>query len=150
MPFPGLAGPTIFSGAALRRKKTNRAVSRLDARTAVSLRELEDADCILLAAADPLNEAPMLALALRQAVRRGARVYVLDPRPVQLPLEFVHLPVPLGNLNTCLGLITRLALEGDPRHRLAPGGAGLFSNPAHPILMLHRHPELLCGGYNQP
>jgi NADH-quinone oxidoreductase subunit G len=33
-----------------------------------------------------LNEAPMLALALRQAVRNGARVVVLDPRPVELPL----------------------------------------------------------------
>ena len=35
----------------------------------------------MVAGADPVNEAPMLALALRQAQRRGAKVAVLDPRP---------------------------------------------------------------------
>ena len=144
-----------------RAHKTRQAVTRLDARTAVSLRELEDADCILLAAADPLNEAPMLALALRQAVRRGARVYVLDPRPVQLPLEFVHLPVPLGNLNTCLGLITRLALEGDPPTDWPPEALAFFSTlptqsscstaiqnyyvAAITSLRASRKPVLVCG-----
>ena len=53
-------------------RKVKAAVSRLDARLAVSLREMEEADFILVAGADPVNEAPMLALALRQAWRRGA------------------------------------------------------------------------------
>ena len=103
----------------------------------------------------------MLALALRQAVRRGARVYVLDPRPVQLPLEFVHLPVPLGNLNTCLGLITRLALEGDPPTDWPPEALAFFSTlptqsscstaiqnyyvAAITSLKASRNPVLVCG-----
>lgn len=66
--------------------------------TAVSLRELEEADCIVLVGVDPLSEAPMLALALRQAQRRGARVLVIDPRPIRLPFETIHLPLPSADL----------------------------------------------------
>jgi NADH-quinone oxidoreductase subunit G len=91
---------------------TIRAVSRLDSRIALFLREIEQADFILVAAADPLNEAPMLALALRQAVRHGARVVVLDPRPVWLPLDFDHLPLSLDEINLNLKFICRLGLEG--------------------------------------
>jgi NADH-quinone oxidoreductase subunit G len=40
----------------------------------------------------PLRRAPA-GLALRQASRQGAPVFVADPRPVDLPLPFVHLPV---------------------------------------------------------
>ncbi len=68
-------------------RKVRAAVSRLEAGLAVSLRELEAADFILVAGADPVNEAPMLALALRQAWRRGGQVVVLDPRPVALALR---------------------------------------------------------------
>jgi NADH-quinone oxidoreductase subunit G len=73
--------------------KVARAASALDSRTAVSLREIERADFILVLGADPVNEAPMLALALRQASRRGGRVLVLDPRPVSLPFDFDRLPL---------------------------------------------------------
>jgi NADH-quinone oxidoreductase subunit G len=41
--------------------------------------EIETADFILVLGADPLNEAPMLALAIRQAVRKGAAAVCLDP-----------------------------------------------------------------------
>ena len=43
---------------------------------AVSLREIERADLILAVGVDPVNEAPMLALAMRQAFRNGAAVAV--------------------------------------------------------------------------
>jgi NADH-quinone oxidoreductase subunit G len=52
------------------------------------LEDVRQSDLAVLVGADPLAEAPMLALALRQAVRHGGRVVVLDPRPVELPLPF--------------------------------------------------------------
>ena len=59
--------------------KVKSAVTRLEPELAVSLREIEAADCIVVLGADPINEAPMLALALRQAQRNGATIVVLDP-----------------------------------------------------------------------
>ena len=53
----------------------------------------------------------MLALALRQAYRRGGTVAVIDPRPVSLPFEFEHLPVPPGGIDLCLNLLSKSALS---------------------------------------
>ena len=89
----GWRDPQFFWDPALERK-VKAAVGRLDQGLAVSMGELSGADFILLVGADPVNEAPMLALALRQAWRQGATVAVLDPRPVFLPFEFEHLAVP--------------------------------------------------------
>lgn len=110
--------PQFFWDPALERK-VKAAVDRLDQRLAVSLRELEAADFIVLAGADPVNEAPMLALALRQARRRGAKVVVIDPRPVFLPFEFEHLPVPPGELNAALGVLVKAALPAEAAAGLA-------------------------------
>ncbi len=87
--------------------KVARAVSTLDTRTAVSLREIERADFILLLGADPVNEAPMLALALRQASRQKGRVVALDPRPVFLPFDFDHLPVSPADMETFFGALVK-------------------------------------------
>ena len=108
----GWRDPQFFWDPALERK-VKAAVDRLDERLAVSLRELEAADFIVLVGADPVNEAPMLALALRQAQRRGAKVVVLDPRPVFLPFEFEHLPVPPGQLDAALGALVKGALSAE-------------------------------------
>jgi len=59
----------------------------------LSLSGLEEADCILVVGLDPLQEAPMLALALRQAWRKGAWVGLIDPRGVELPFPFNRLAV---------------------------------------------------------
>ncbi len=112
----GWRDPQFFWDPRLERK-VKAAVDRLDARLAVSLRELESADFILAVGADPVNEAPMLALALRQARRRGATVTVLDPRPVFLPFEFEHLAVPPGLLDSALGALVKEALSAEA----APG-----------------------------
>ena len=108
----GWRDPQFFWDPALERK-VKAAVDRLDERLAVSLRELEAADFIVLVGADPVNEAPMLALALRQAQRRGAKVVVLDPRPVFLPFEFEPLPVPPGQLDAALGALVKGALSAE-------------------------------------
>jgi NADH-quinone oxidoreductase subunit G len=91
--------------------KVATAVSRLDKRLAVSLRQIEEADFVLAVGADPVNEAPMLALAMRQAWRKGAMVAVVDPRPVFLPFPFAHLAVGPGHIDFCAAVLGRRALE---------------------------------------
>lgn len=56
-----------------------------------SLEDIRQSDLIVLIGADPLAEGPMMALALRQAVRKGGKVVVIDPRPVKLPCDACHL-----------------------------------------------------------
>jgi NADH-quinone oxidoreductase subunit G len=114
----GWREPEFFETASLSGKVKN-AVSRLDPNLAVSLREIEKADFILVAGCDPVNEAPMLALAMRQAFRNGAPVVVLDPRPVSLPFEFVHPPVPSGEIPQYASTLIKKGLE---RSAIAPLG----------------------------
>ncbi len=129
----GWRDPQFFWDPALERKVKS-AVGRLDGRLAVSMRQIEAADFILAVGADPVNEAPMLALALRQAQRRQATVAVLDPRPVSLPCEFQHLAVPPGELNAALGALVKSALSADQVAGL-PEPARTFA-------------DALPGGYN--
>jgi NADH-quinone oxidoreductase subunit G len=106
----GWRDPQFFWDPRLERK-VKAAVARLDGRLAVSLREIEGADFIVAVGADPVNEAPMLALALRQAYRGGGKIAVLDPRPVFLPGEFEHLALPPGQLEAALGALGKGALS---------------------------------------
>jgi NADH-quinone oxidoreductase subunit G len=92
-------------------KKVKRAVARLDEQLAVSMREMEKADFILAVGADPVNEAPMLGLAMRQAFRNEATIVVIDPRPVFLPFGFEHLPVAPDDLEPCLTALIKGAVD---------------------------------------
>ena len=92
-------------------QKVKKAVSRLDKRLAISMREIERADFILAIGADPVNEAPMLALAMRQAFRNNAAIAVIDPRPVFLPFEFEHLRVPPRDLESSLNALVQGAVD---------------------------------------
>lgn len=58
-----------------------------------SLAEVGRADAALCLGVSPLDDAPMLALALRQASRADGTVVVADPRPQDLPLPRIHLPL---------------------------------------------------------
>jgi NADH-quinone oxidoreductase subunit G len=100
-------------------RRAGTAVAGLDAASVRSLRDLEQADAILVVGADPLAEGPLLTLALRQAQRRGADVTVLDPRPIALPFEFEHLPARPSTLAECLGAAIRGAV---PREDLEGRG----------------------------
>jgi NADH-quinone oxidoreductase subunit G len=150
----GWKAPCFFADAAVLHK-VKTAIARLDPDLAVSLREIEQADFVLAVGADPLNEAPMLALALRQAVRKGARVVVLDPRPVQLPFDFTHLPVRPGATGTALGRLLKKSI--DPG-RLDPTAAKFFAalpdddsaepaaaSAAADFLRESRRPVIVCG-----
>ena len=106
----GWQGPAYFMDKSIEAKAAT-AVSRLEPGLAVSLRELEGADFILALGADPINEAPMLALAMRQAQRNGAQIVVIDPRPIFLPFDFTHLPVRLDEVNLCSAALIKGAVD---------------------------------------
>ncbi len=109
--------PAYFVDEAISRK-VKTAISRLDSDLTISMREIESADFIAVLGADPLNEAPMLALALRQAVRKGATVAVFDPRPIFMPFEFTHLPANPDAASADFGAMIRAALEPETRKNL--------------------------------
>ena len=102
--------PKYFETPAMA-SKVKTAVSRLDGRLAVSMRQMENADFILAVGADPVNEAPMLTLAMRQAHRKGATIAVIDPRPIFLPFEFHHFPVTPEDLAPCLNVLIKMAVD---------------------------------------
>jgi len=107
----GWRNPAYFMDqAAISKAKT--AIIRLENELAVSLREVEKSDFILCVGADPINEAPMLALAMRQAQRNGAKIFVMDPRPVSLPADIQHLSVAAENLSALVGLFIKAAVDG--------------------------------------
>ena len=100
--------------------KVRKAISRRDERLAISMREMEKADFILAVGADPVNEAPMLAMAMRQAFRNGAKVVVADPRPIYLPFEFDQLPMPPQNLDLAMSLLVKGAISRSAAESLGP------------------------------
>jgi NADH-quinone oxidoreductase subunit G len=150
----GWRGPAFFADADAALKVTT-AVARLEPGLAVSLGEIEQADVILLVGADPVNEAPMLALALRQAVQKGAGVIVLDPRPVILPFRFTHIPAPPEALGA--ELVRILAQSIGPADLDGPAAAFRSSLPDHSaeaggvpsrtarMLAASRRPIIVCG-----
>jgi NADH-quinone oxidoreductase subunit G len=123
----GWREPSFFLNSSAA-NKTRRAVSRLDSRLAVSMREAEAADFVLAVAADPINEAPMLALAIRQAFRKGARVVVIDPRPVSLPLTFDSFAVPARDVDLCLSVLLKNALSGKGLEGAGPEALAFYQS----------------------
>ena len=103
-------GPVFFFDRA-KLSKTRSAVENLNSEIAVSMREIEKADFVIVAGADPINEAGMAALAIRQAKRKGAPVIVIDPRPVFLPFEFEHIPASPGDIELYMGKLVSKAVE---------------------------------------
>ena len=56
--------------------RTVAAVSLLNSGNSASMAEVQESDCIVVSNCDLLEEGPMLALAVRQAWRKGARVFL--------------------------------------------------------------------------
>jgi NADH-quinone oxidoreductase subunit G len=135
--------PVFFMDQALS-VKVKSAVTRLEPELAVSLREVERADCIVVVGADPVNEAPMLALALRQAQRNGATIVVLDPRPVTLPLDFIHLPVALDEIGFYAGVLVKAAVAQTAAATLGEGAAQFYAAAPGENLADEKHRELIA------
>jgi NADH-quinone oxidoreductase subunit G len=100
--------------------KVRKAISRRDERLAISMREMEKADFILAVGADPVNEAPMLTMAMRQAFRNGAEIVVVDPRPIDLPFEFDHLPLPPQDVDLTMSVLVKGAIPPSTAESLGP------------------------------
>jgi NADH-quinone oxidoreductase subunit G len=115
------------------RDRAARTVTALPAGLSASLADVRNSDLVLVMGAEPLAEGPMLALAIRQAVRNGGRVMVCDPRPVELPCKAEHLPCPPQHLQQ---LLVSLA-AGDP--------LPAFLQPLTKALQQARNPVLLGG-----
>ena len=155
----GWRGPAYFVDPPVERN-VKAAVSRLDSRVAVTMGEIEKADFILAVGADPVNEAPMLALAMRQAFRKEATVVVIDPRPVFLPFDFDHVPVAPQDLDLYLSILTRSAVDRSVAMDLGSRAARFYDTiPADPPLdslksrlsaigeklRQSRNPVIVCG-----
>ncbi|NIQ88893.1 MAG: NADH-quinone oxidoreductase subunit NuoG [Deltaproteobacteria bacterium] len=121
----GWHGPSYFVDGAMA-QKVKSASSRLESGLAVSLREVESADCILVIGADPINEAPMLALAMRQAQRSGGKIAVIDPRSVSLPFAFHHLHVEPDEVNLCASLLVKAAVDVEAATDLEQSGIEFY------------------------
>ncbi|WP_305041310.1 NADH-quinone oxidoreductase subunit NuoG [Geoalkalibacter sp.] len=106
---------------------------------ASSLDDVRRSDCLLLIGADPLAEAPLLALAVRQAVRGGARAAIIDPRPVALPCATAHLPLAPWRLGQALAAL------GDNDWSRFEGQEAVFLEGVHEALAGARHPIVIGG-----
>jgi len=105
-------GPVFFFDPA-KLRKTRSALEGLDGEIAISMREIEKADFVIIAGADPLNEGGMAALAIRQASRSQAPIVTIDPRAVLLPCNAEHIPAPPGEIELYLGMLVAKAVEKD-------------------------------------
>ena len=108
----------------------------------LSLADLAAADSVLVIGVDPVNEAPMLALSLRQAARQGGAVTVLDPRPVSLPLAFDHRavsPVDMHGELIRLGELLKNMADKAPGTGDEPGLERLVT-----LLRTSRRPAIVC------
>ena len=156
----GWRAPVYFVDNAIL-QKVQSAIFELKADLAVSLREIESADFVVGVGVDPVNEAPMLALALRQAQRAGAAVAIVDPRPIFLPMAFEHLAVHLDKINPLLSVMVKAALDAAGAKE-SGGYAGRFDPAVAPIasissglqekisavaekLRISRRPIIICG-----
>jgi NADH-quinone oxidoreductase subunit G len=81
------AGTLCYSGDALNPAMTADAVALLNQDNAASQENVRQADLVAVLECDLLNEAPMMALAVRQAWRNGAKVYIVGSEG---PLDTVH------------------------------------------------------------
>jgi NADH-quinone oxidoreductase subunit G len=156
----GWRGPVCFVDE-MEVRKVTAAVSGLASELAVSLREMERADFILVVGADPISEAPMLALAMRQAWRHGARVVVLDPRPIELPFPFDHVALAPSAVGGYASLVVKGAVDRAAVEKLgaqavsfydtAPGGDAFEAEDRGRIAELaaalreSRNPLVVCG-----
>ncbi len=156
----GLPSPKYFDTPSVA-QKLNAAIKRLDGSLAISMQEIEKADFILVLGADPVNEAPMLALAMRQAYRKGAAVAVIDPRPIFLPFEFFHLPVAPRQIDFTSGVLIKSVVNRSTIEKLGPSALRFFDSipmdlPADSLpkgvldnvklkLQQSRFPVIVCG-----
>jgi NADH-quinone oxidoreductase subunit G len=130
----GWQGPSYFMDKSIADNVAT-AVSGLQPGLAVSLRDLEGADFIIAVGADPINEAPMSALTMRQAQRNGGKIVVIDPRPIFLPFDFTHLPVGLDQQNLYFTVLIKAAVDGEVIADTGKGAAEFYQEAPTPEMV---------------
>ncbi len=119
------------------------AVACLKPELAVSLAADTEAHDVLVIGADPINEAPMLALSLRQVQRCGGHVTVVDPRGIQLPFDFDHWAVHPSAMG---GIVQALIDEISGNGTTAPAMSTTFDvKKLARRLNASPHPVVVCG-----
>ncbi|HKZ17872.1 MAG TPA: 2Fe-2S iron-sulfur cluster-binding protein, partial [Geobacteraceae bacterium] len=73
----GIGAGLCFFTDAVQAESTVTAVTLLNGEKVISMAAVEQADCIALTGCDLLEEGPMMVLAIRQAWRRGASIFVV-------------------------------------------------------------------------
>ena len=124
------------------------AVFGLKPHLAVSMREIETSDCIVAVGTDVLTEAPMLALALRQAARKGAFVAALDPRPLDWPFPLTHIPTRPPELALFMARLKDLLAGGQGAENHAsdvPESAKQALKKTAKALLKSEKPVIICG-----
>jgi NADH-quinone oxidoreductase subunit G len=119
------------------------AANRLAPEIAISMKEIEGADCVVVVGADILAEAPMLALAVRQAVRAGAYAAAIDPRPLDWPFACDHVPAAPGDLEKALQELEDTLEGGAERPARLTEWEALA--PVATALSESRKPVIICG-----
>lgn len=77
-----------------------------------SVDDLDDADCILIAGANPTEAHPVIGARIKQLVLRGARLIVIDPRRIDLAeMADVHVRARPGSNVAVFNGIARVLLD---------------------------------------
>lgn len=79
-----------------------------------SIDEIADAQTILIIGSNTTESHPVISLRVKEAVRRGATLVVIDPRPIELAETASHWLQPLPGTNVAV-------LQGMMNHMLAAG-----------------------------
>lgn len=94
--------------------KVRTAVHGMQEDIRASLDDISRADVVLAVGIDPVNEAPMSTLAMRQAQRNGASVIVINPKQVELPFDYDHVAVPIEDIGRFMAELIRNADPSEP------------------------------------
>ncbi len=134
----GWRGPVLFDSR-VSSESVRTAVSCIAQELAVSMKEIESADFILTVGADPINEAPMLAMAMRQAWRKGAGVAAIDCRSLDWPFQFEQVTAAPDDMADFLA-----ALENSETTVISDRFVAQIKSIAAKIRACHR-PVVVCG-----
>lgn len=123
--------------------------------TVPTLTEMEDADLILILGGDLSGEAPMIDLAIRQALRKGAALFICSPRSGELD-QFARaswrcLPGEEATIASFIGSVPAAADAEAPDDNFVQQAAMALQKAKKPLILcsvLHEDPDLVEAAAN--
>jgi len=131
--------PVVLEAHTRRDRAARQAVQGLA--HSASLEDVRNSDLLVMVGCDPLAEAPVLGLAMRQAARKGTRVICIDPRPVKLPCRLENLPLAARDLDLALEVL------GGKQHAKLGDAALEFLATVREALETAERPVLIGGAH---